>query len=305
MRVCKYEWEPNVITSVQVYKCAGHSMRAWKRAGQGWRRRPWMEELSDVFPPTRCHQISVRAEFWNVLVHLQSRSPGWCATCVPGANAGQAGYCDPALGDIDVSFQIYEVILVPTRWHSFLPRSTTMNTITKTPKKNLFFTIMLGASVIQNVLSGRKTFLPWICKRCLFVSKSISGQNPHLQVKLWILSEEECRNRTWTHSKAKFRAMVDRSDFYLTSKLCYKNLYFVWLACWNIKCWWFSQYWWLVSINWCQFYGLISGSFVRLTGPRYLLTLTNRREAPSRVFRRKQRCQTFPWDPTNSRIHGE
>ena len=63
----------------------------------------------------------------------------------------------------------------------FLSRSTTMNTITKIPKKNLFFTIMLGASVIQNVLSGRKTFLPWICKRCLFISKSITGQNPHLR----------------------------------------------------------------------------------------------------------------------------
>ena len=44
-----------------------------------------------------------------------------------------------------------------------------MNTITKTPKKNLFFTIVLGASVIQNVLLGRKTFLPWICKRCLLL----------------------------------------------------------------------------------------------------------------------------------------
>ena len=41
-----------------------------------------------------------------------------------------------------------------------------------------------------------------------FFSKSISGEN--LKVNLWILSEEECRNRTWTHSKAKFRAMVDR-----------------------------------------------------------------------------------------------
>ena len=173
-----------------------------------------MEEPSDASPHTRCHQTSVRVEFVNV--HLQSRSPGWCATCVPGANAGQAGYCDPALEDIDVSFQICGVIFI----HSFLPRSTTMNTITKTPKKNLFFTIMLGASVIQNVLSGRKTFLPWICKRCLFVSKSISGQKPHLQVKLWILSEEECRNRTWTHSKAKFRAMVDRLNFDLISKLC-------------------------------------------------------------------------------------
>ena len=40
-------------------------------------------------------------------------------------------------------------------------------------------------------------------------------------MKLWILSEEECRNRTWTHSKAKFRAMVDRSDFDLISKLCF------------------------------------------------------------------------------------
>ena len=158
----------------------------------------------------------------------QPRSPGWCATCVPGANAGQAGYCDPALEDIDVSFQIYAVILVPTRSHSFLSRSTTMNMITKTRKKNLFFTIMLGASVIQNVLSERKTFLPWICKRCLFVSKSISGQNPHLQVKLWILSEEECRNRTWTHSKAKFRAMVDRSDFDLISKLCSCSTSFCW-----------------------------------------------------------------------------
>ena len=127
------------------------------------------------------HQVSSDQRKSRICKCRQSRSPGWCATCVPGANAGQAGYCDPALGDIDVSFQIYAVILVPTRSHSFLSRSTTMNTITKTRKKNLFFTIMLGASVIQNVLSGRKTFLPWICKRCLFISKSITGQNPHLR----------------------------------------------------------------------------------------------------------------------------
>jgi hypothetical protein len=29
-------------------------------------------------------------------------------------------------------------------------------------------------------------------------------------VKLAVLSEEECRNRTWGHGQPKFRAMVDR-----------------------------------------------------------------------------------------------
>ena len=53
-----------------------------------------------------------------------------------------------------------------------------------------------------------------------FRLKKYIRSKTHLQVKLWILSEEECRNRTWTHSKAKFRAMVDRSDFDLISKLC-------------------------------------------------------------------------------------
>ena len=92
--------------------------------------------------------------FWKC---PQPRSPGWCATCVPGADTGQAGYCDPALEGTDVSSQIYRAILVVTHRRQILSRSTTMTTITKTPKKNLFFTIMLGASVIQSVLYGRKT----------------------------------------------------------------------------------------------------------------------------------------------------
>ena len=30
------------------------------------------------------------------------------------------------------------------------------------------------------------------------------------EVELWILSDKECRNRTWAHSKTKFRARIDR-----------------------------------------------------------------------------------------------
>ena len=79
--VCKYELELNVISSMQVYKYAGvqvckyacmqlwiraqccydskdnmragHSMRKWKKAHQGWLRQLWMEELSDAFPLNR------------------------------------------------------------------------------------------------------------------------------------------------------------------------------------------------------------------------------------------------------------
>ena len=128
-------------------------------------------------------------------------------------------------------------------------------------------------------------------------------------MKLWILSEEECRNRTWTHSKAKFRARVDRSDFDGISKACS-----FFMACPYLAALYFFRilmaFLWLVKTS-C----LLLGSSVQLTGPRYLLTLTNRRMASSRVFHQKPRwwmwqrscllgieCSTgiSIWDPTNS-----
>jgi len=103
----------------------------------------------------------------------QPRSPGWCATCVPGANAGQAGYCDPTLEGIDIYDYEYD--------H-------------KDPKEE---------SVLHDHAWG-------FCDPKCFVGKEDILALDLQEVKLWILSEEECRNRTWTHSKAKFRARVDR-----------------------------------------------------------------------------------------------
>ena len=54
-------------------------------------------------------------------------------------------------------------------------------------------------------------------------------KNPLFKVKLWILSEEECRNRTWTHSKAKFRARVDRYIFDGILMACQNLVACLWL----------------------------------------------------------------------------
>ena len=49
--------------------------------------------------------------FQHLIDWFQPRSLGWCATCVPGAHPGQAGYCDPALADVDVRAALLDVNL--------------------------------------------------------------------------------------------------------------------------------------------------------------------------------------------------
>ena len=151
--------------------------------------------------------------------YSQPRSVGWCATCVPGANAGQAGYCDPTLEGIDVSSQIYRAIFkIQNFWFQLVD-------IIFCPDLRLW---IRSERSQRRICSPRSCLgLLWskmFCRQgrhsCLgfargnFLSRKVYWvKNPLFKVKLWILSEEECRNRTWTHSKAKFRARVDRSIF--------------------------------------------------------------------------------------------
>ena len=99
--------------------------------------------------------------------------------------------------------------------------------------------------------------------RGTFLSRKVYRvKNPLYKVKLWILSEEECRNRTWTHSKAKFRARVDRYIFDGILMACQSLVAFWWLfsilwhfnglsefSCKLIAFHYFMAFWWLVWLQ--------------------------------------------------------
>ena len=163
-----------------------------------------MEEQSDAFPAARYKMPLQKKLDGCPCPQVGTKDVGWCATCVAGAKSGQAGYCDPKNEEINVSHQIYGAITLTLIFVQVYDYEYD----DKDPEEESVLHDRAWGFCDPKCFSQKGDIIAMDLQEVPFASKSMTGGN--LKVDLWILSEEECRNRTWTHSQAKFRAMVDR-----------------------------------------------------------------------------------------------